>query len=123
MYGNYDVSSPSRFLDDIPEGLLAGQIAKKKSDAESAFARMTTWDADPHISRRGRSETRPHKRETVQTESRYRTGQRVKHPSFGEGMIIESKGSGDDETVVIAFEGAGVKRLAANMVELKVLKG
>jgi hypothetical protein len=38
-------------------------------------------------------------------------------------MIIESKGSGDDEIVVIAFEGIGVKRLAANMVELKVLKG
>lgn len=128
MYGNYDVSSPSRFLDDIPEGLLAGQIAKKKSDAESAFARMTTWDSDSISTRRGGARPRPDhprptQRETVQTESRYRTGQRVKHPTFGEGMIIESKGGGDDEILVIAFEGAGVKRLAANMVELKVLKG
>jgi hypothetical protein len=38
-------------------------------------------------------------------------------------MIIESRGNGDDEIVVIAFEGTGIKRLAANMVELKVLKG
>jgi len=128
MYGNYDVSSPSRFLDDIPTGLLVGQIAKKKSDAESAFARMTTWDSDSISTRRGGARPRPDhprptQRETVQTESRYRTGQRVKHPTFGEGMIIESKGGGEDEILVIAFEGAGVKRLAANMVELKVLKG
>ena len=47
----------------------------------------------------------------------------MKHPLFGDGMIIESKGEGDDELVTVAFEGAGIKRLMANVAELKVLKG
>jgi hypothetical protein len=38
-------------------------------------------------------------------------------------MIIESKGEGDDELVTIAFEGVGIKRLMANVAELKILKG
>lgn len=125
IYGSYDVTTPSRFFDDIPDRLITGQIAKRKSDAESAHARMTTWDADTP-SGRGESRVRPDRparRESIQPESRYRTGQRVRHPTFGEGIIIESQGGGEDEILVIAFEGAGVKRLAANMVELKVLKG
>jgi len=120
LYGNYDVSNPSRFLDDIPRHLLTGQIAKKKSGAESAYARMISWDAD---TRSGRSETRSPNRESIQADSRYRTGQRVKHSMFGEGLIIESKGAGDDEILVIAFEGTGIKRLAANMANLTLLKG
>jgi DNA helicase-2/ATP-dependent DNA helicase PcrA len=130
-YGSYEVASPSRFLADIPQSLLTGTFTLKKFADESAYARMTSWDSDSSDTRRGevysrsnKSETyKAYKREAVQSEARYRTGQRVKHPTFGEGMIIESKGSGDDEIVVIAFEGTGIKRLAANTVDLKVLKG
>jgi DNA helicase-2/ATP-dependent DNA helicase PcrA len=124
-YGNYDVADASRFLNDIPNHLLLGKPSRR-AGADSAFARMTTWDTDTASSRGGAGprpvHTRPAQRESIPTESRYRTGQRVKHPSFGEGMIIESKGTGDDEIIVIAFEGTGIKRLAANMVELKILK-
>ncbi len=122
-YGNYEASPPSRFLNDIPDALLAGKFAKKKTDAESAYAWETTWDSPAPTEPRQRDSYPAYKREVVRTESRYHTGQRVKHPAFGEGMIIESKGSGDDEIIVIAFEGAGIKRLAANMAELKTLKG
>jgi superfamily I DNA/RNA helicase len=112
-YGSYEVSSPSRFLEDLPDRLLTGQLSRRSADPESALARMTKWESTPR--RATRSE--------APSESRYRTGQRVKHPTFGEGMIIESRGSGADEIIVIAFEGTGIKRLAANMVELKVIKG
>jgi len=129
IYGSYEMTSPSRFLEDIPANLLTGQFVKKEVANESAYARMTTWgdpeDIEPEPRRNLPREpkARPVAREQVQTDARYRTGQRVRHPSFGDGMIIESRGSGDDEIVVIAFEGTGIKRLAANMVELKVLKG
>jgi DNA helicase II / ATP-dependent DNA helicase PcrA len=127
MYGNYEIATPSRFLADIPDRLLSGTFSRTKTAEGSAYGRMTTWDDAVSLGAQQRprkGEThKAYKREAVQSESRYRTGQRVKHPSFGEGMVIESKGSGDDEIIVIAFEGAGVKRLAANMVELKILKG
>jgi DNA helicase-2/ATP-dependent DNA helicase PcrA len=126
MYGNYEIATPSRFLADIPERLLAGTFSRSKYAEESAYSRATTWDDAVSLgasTRSRKTEHKAYKREVVPSESRYHTGQRIKHPTFGEGMIIESKGSGDDEIVVIAFEGSGVKRLAANMVELKVLKG
>jgi DNA helicase-2/ATP-dependent DNA helicase PcrA len=127
IYGSYEMTAPSRFLEDIPEKLVAGQFVKKQAANDSAYARMTTWgevdttEPEPVMNRP--KPARPAAREVVATDAKFRTGQRVKHATFGEGMIIESKGSGDNEIVVIAFEGTGIKRLAANMVELKVLKG
>lgn len=121
MFGDFSQTNPSRFLADIPTSLLKGHVSKSNV---AAYKQATTWDSPLDRPGRGGSVARPAKRETVvETGARYRTGQRVKHSLFGEGMIIESKGSGDDEIIVVAFEGAGVKRLAASMVELKVLKG
>lgn len=121
MYGDFNVTNPSRFLADIPPSLLKGHIAK---NSIAAYKQVTTWDSPLGKPDRGGAVARPAKREPItETGARYRTGQRVKHPLFGEGMIIESKGSGDDEIIVVAFEGTGVKRLAASMAELKVLKG
>ena len=54
---------------------------------------------------------------------KYKTGQRVKHSSFGEGIVIESRGSAEDEEVTVAFEAVGIKRLVASMANLQLLKG
>jgi DNA helicase-2/ATP-dependent DNA helicase PcrA len=119
IYGNYDVCTPSRFLADIPAGVLNGQPAKPHLADTAAYQRATTWDS-PLARNTGRA---VRVASPPESDSRYRTGQRVKHAKFGEGLIIESKGSGDDEILVIAFEQTGLKRLAANVAELKVLKG
>jgi DNA helicase-2/ATP-dependent DNA helicase PcrA len=50
-----------------------------------------------------------------------RTGQRVRHSKFGEGYVVETKVTGDDMEVVVAFSSAGIKRLAASMARLEVL--
>lgn len=128
IYGSYEMTLPSRFLQDIPDRLVNGQFVKKEAANEQSYARMTTWgDPDdfegPPTRPPAKTQSRPAARATAETNAKYHTGQRVKHPTFGEGMIIESKGGGNDEIVVIAFEGTGIKRLAASMVELKVLKG
>jgi DNA helicase-2/ATP-dependent DNA helicase PcrA len=47
----------------------------------------------------------------------------VKHSSFGEGIVIESRGSAEDEEVTVAFEAVGIKRLVASMANLQLLKG
>lgn len=51
----------------------------------------------------------------------YRSGQKVKHAKFGEGTVIESKLTGNDEEVTVAFPGTGIKRLAASFANLTVL--
>ena len=95
-------------------------MEREKSDEGSAYKRETTWESPLRAAARGSEPVR--RRVAPDSEGRYRSGQRVKHPQFGEGMVIESKGGGDDELVIVAFEQTGIKRLAANIAELKVLK-
>jgi DNA helicase-2/ATP-dependent DNA helicase PcrA len=120
IYGESGVTQPSRFLADIPTKLLSGHISSAKSETMAAYRRATTWETpSPKDSGRAISPARTR----LEPAGRYRTGQRVKHPTFGEGIIVESRGEGDDEMVTIVFESTGVKRLMANVVELKILKG
>ena len=47
--------------------------------------------------------------------TRFKSGQRVKHKLFGEGIVIDSHVRGDDEEVDVAFEDVGLKRLVAKL--------
>ena len=47
---------------------------------------------------------------------------RVRHAKFGEGVVIESQRSGDDEEVTVAFATHGIKRLAASFARLTVVE-
>lgn len=57
-------------------------------------------------------------RDTAVTQQ-FETGQRVRHAKFGEGTVIESKLTGNDEEVSVAFAGVGIKRLAASFAKLE----
>jgi DNA helicase-2/ATP-dependent DNA helicase PcrA len=43
----------------------------------------------------------------------------VRHPTFGEGIVVMVKPAGGDEEVTVAFAGQGVKRLLASMARLE----
>lgn len=51
-------------------------------------------------------------------EPEFHAGDKVTHPTFGNGTIVTSKMSGNDEELQVAFEGAGVKRLLAAYAKL-----
>jgi len=65
----------------------------------------------------------------AQTESgpsvtgQFETGDRVRHPNFGEGIVIESRIVESDEEVTVAFEEKGIKRLLASFAKLEKLEG
>jgi DNA helicase-2/ATP-dependent DNA helicase PcrA len=56
------------------------------------------------------------------TTSQFKIGQRVRHSKFGEGVVIETKLTGNDEEVTVAFPGTGIKRLAASFARLDKLE-
>ncbi len=61
-------------------------------------------------------------RPIVPGERRYRDGDRVRHRSFGEGMVVSSKLTRDDEEVTVAFgEGKGIKKLMASLANLELV--
>jgi len=109
MYGESQVNEPSRFISDIPDQLIAG-----RREAQAEFGeeeRPYRWQAQwPTTSR------------PVVT-GQFETGDRVRHRVFGEGIVIESKVTGADEEVTVAFEGKGIKRLLASFAKLEKLEG
>jgi DNA helicase-2/ATP-dependent DNA helicase PcrA len=60
-------------------------------------------------------------RPIVPGERRYRDGDRVRHRAFGEGRVISSKLTRDDEEVVVAFPDNGVRTLLASLANLELL--
>jgi DNA helicase-2/ATP-dependent DNA helicase PcrA len=102
---------PSRFLEDVPAELIAGRTRTGRS--------MKTGP------RSGTSETkwslRTGPRSAPIIESKFRAGTRVRHPSWGDGIVLDSKIQDDDELVDVVFESVGIKRLAASLANLKVL--
>jgi DNA helicase-2/ATP-dependent DNA helicase PcrA len=47
----------------------------------------------------------------------------VRHAQFGEGIVVESKWVSGEEEVIVAFDEVGLKRLAASVARLEILKG
>ena len=54
--------------------------------------------------------------------TKFRIGQRVSHKKFGEGTVIELKGSGRDVTASIAFPGLGIKQFALLIAPIEPLE-
>ena len=50
-----------------------------------------------------------------------RLGQRVAHASFGEGIVVDSEGSGTHARVQVNFESAGAKWLVLAYANLSPL--
>lgn len=107
LAGTSLVNEPSRFLLDIPSDLLEGDLVGHQSPAQASFARQTHWESS----------------EPRRKEPRYKVGMRVKHRTFGEGIIVEAQMVGGDEEVAVNFEVAGMKRLLAGFAALEVLDG
>jgi DNA helicase-2/ATP-dependent DNA helicase PcrA len=104
-YGQSSVSEPSRFLDDIPADKVEGNWAGSTTPAEAIFARETRWEPTP---------------EPQPIEPQFHAGMHVVHPTFGEGIVMDSQPDSDDEEVTVAFSDEGIKRLLASLAQLEV---
>ncbi len=106
--GSQEETFPSRYLDDVPSDLLVG----KTRTGRSIRGQMPETKWQTH-----QTQGRP----ASVTPAKYRAGTRIKHPSWGEGIVLDSKLQDDDEIVDVVFESVGIKRLSASLANLKIL--
>jgi DNA helicase-2/ATP-dependent DNA helicase PcrA len=107
QWGTSDVAEPSRFLSDLPDAVVDGK-PRKNSELLQA---TTSWD--------GGKPTAPR---PADVGTRFKPGDKVIHPRFGEGLVLRSTRVRDDEEVEVFFLGVGGKRLSAEMSGLKKLR-
>jgi DNA helicase-2/ATP-dependent DNA helicase PcrA len=46
---------------------------------------------------------------------------RVRHPKYGEGMVVQREGDGDDAKITVQFQQHGVKKLVEKFAQLQIL--
>ncbi len=103
--GYAEETYPSRFLDDLPEDLIVGK--SRSGRGLKARASETLWAAS----------SRTLKAAPVM-ESKFRAGTRVKHPMWGDGIVLDSKMQDDDEIVDVVFESVGIKRTRGEVLQI-----
>jgi DNA helicase II / ATP-dependent DNA helicase PcrA len=101
-----------------------------RREAHSAGGIRSPWDRVPPIGlpddpgrATGPAPGRVPPPPVVPGERRYRDGDRVRHRAFGDGTVVTSKLTRDDEEVTVAFPDRGVKKLLASMANLELVDG
>lgn len=93
------VSRPSRFIDEIPKSLI------QHVSPDSLPHQNKPFQAAPYHAQ----------------QSGYSLGTRVRHPRFGEGVIMSSEGSGEMARLQVQFNDFGAKWLVMAYAKLEVV--
>jgi len=141
FWGASRPSDPSRFLADIPPNLLkitsggsssmgsfipssqrAGPVVTRRTDESWSQTRVTTRPSVRHRELDEMDEiddAEPTPVRKVVSEQQFKAGDRVTHPSFGEGVVVASRMTGDDEQVEVLFKGNISKKLSMAFAPLR----
>ncbi len=121
LHGQTRYNLPSRFLEEIPAGLLkwltpkiarggyaARPVGGYAAGAKGGYATepLATYSPTPRAS-------------TARAGIGFRIGQSVRHAKFGQGVIVNAEGGGTDARVQVNFRGAGMKWLALSVAKLE----
>ncbi|HYN77520.1 MAG TPA: 3'-5' exonuclease, partial [Lamprocystis sp. (in: g-proteobacteria)] len=109
LYGREGYPQPSRFLREVPPELLeevrGGGVSRPAAPlAPTRFTSGAALDAA-----RGAAQT-----------GGFHLGQRVTHPKFGEGVVLNAEGSGAQARIQVNFQGVGAKWLVLAYARLEV---
>jgi DNA helicase-2/ATP-dependent DNA helicase PcrA len=105
LHGQTRYNIPSRFLEEIPEGLMKWLTPRFSRKKDFSWGKKT-------------EEPIPF-RKPKDTGTGFRIGQNVMHPKFGSGVIVDAEGSGGDARVQVNFGSQGVKWLAVAVAKLQ----
>jgi len=107
LHGQTRYSLPSRFLEEIPEGL--------KKWLTPRFARRTDFSFQAAAPKKPERFFQAKTADAVG----FRIGQNVTHPRFGAGVIVDAEGDGGDARVQVNFGRQGTKWLAVAVAKLQ----
>ncbi len=102
IYGNTVMYPPSRFLNEIPQALLKPVRRNQLANEQPA----------------PRAKTVAPVRQAEQRCSNFKIGQKVNHPKWGIGTVVDLKGADDKTELKVAFPKEGIRNLLAKYAPL-----
>jgi len=105
LYGQESLTSPSRFIREIPTELIT-EVRLKNSVKRPVTARKPT---------------RSRLVQEAPASAPFALGQRVFHEIFGEGTVLRFEGQGNGLRVEVNFDEAGTKLLVVSFAKLEAL--
>ena len=132
LFGTTQYNPPSRFVEEIPPDLILSSGSPKTygRSSERGDRYDDDWADRPYAGRRWDRDDDPqgaaHRERVVDAaiaagqraampkpsnahESGFRVGEDVRHPKYGEGVILELRGSGEKTEATIRFPDVGSK--------------
>uniref|UniRef100_A0A6J7NRX0 DNA 3'-5' helicase n=1 Tax=freshwater metagenome TaxID=449393 RepID=A0A6J7NRX0_9ZZZZ len=132
LFGTTQYNPPSRFVEEIPSDLILSSGSPKTygRSSERGDRYDDDWAERPYAGRRWDRDDDPqgaaHRERVVDAaiaagqraampkpsnahESGFRVGEDVRHPKYGEGVILELRGSGEKTEATIRFPDVGSK--------------
>ncbi len=144
-----EASMASRFLEEIPQHLLTDLNPSLGSSRRYGRSNDDDFDSSPHYRYEDedqsiRSPSRSAPRETSLENiaqffssrggkirrpkldlpeptgvTGFRSGQHVRHPKYGDGVVFRREGDGDDAKITVQFREFGVKKLVEKFAQLE----
>ena len=106
-YTRYGIKS--RFIQELPEGAVKWLTPRVRAGTGGRFGQWHDGGLAPAV---------PTAMARAKTTHGYRIGQSVNHARFGEGVVINLEGSGDDARAQVNFGPQGVKWLQLAIAKL-----
>jgi DNA helicase-2/ATP-dependent DNA helicase PcrA len=125
VFGEYQASEPSRFIDEVPATLIERVKPSFSSSPYASQGFHYDFKANPYGRGRGgraREEASAFKYEDEDQSSglTLRLGMKVRHPQFGVGTVLSIEALSDDTKLVVRFASSGQKTLRARYARLEL---
>ena len=126
VFGDYQGTQPSRFLEEIPADLVEQEFSTYSSPYA---APRGGWEYRANPYGRGNNARSPRVREDQvdyaqdfdqSSTAGLRPGRKVRHGQFGVGTVVSVEELDDDVKVVVRFVSVGQKTLRAKYAKLEM---
>ena len=124
VFGEYQATEPSRFIDEIPQDLLERLTPTWVTPYQGSFAgqHRSSYAGGGGYGGRNRVREEPIPADEDEDQSSptgLKPGLRVRHAQFGVGSVVSVENLTDDQKVVVRFVSVGQKTLRAKYAKLE----